>query len=122
MQGTRKPLLLYPPSRQPQCVPPVTPHHPLFNCPTGDVSGSEEEGSEEGAGSDGGAAAAPGSWFAAGSDDEGGAPAVDLRRLEDLSVHLCFICVLHLANEHGLAVAGVTGLDRLLVSNVPAAA
>lgn len=66
-------------------MPPVTPHHPLFNCPTGDVSGSEEEGSEEGAGSDGGAAAAPGSWFAAGSDDEGGAPAVDLRRLEDLS-------------------------------------
>lgn len=43
-------------------------------------------------------------------------------RLEDLSIHLCFICVLHLANEHGLVVAGVPGLDRLLVSNVPNAA
>jgi len=41
-------------------------------------------------------------------------------RLEDLSVHLCFICVLHLANEHGLVVKGVPELDRLLVSNVPA--
>ena len=40
-------------------------------------------------------------------------------RLEDLSVHLCFICVLHLANEHGLVVRGVEGLDELLVSNVP---
>ena len=40
-------------------------------------------------------------------------------RIEDLSIHLCFICVLHLANEHGLVVAGVTGLDHLLVSNVP---
>ena len=43
-------------------------------------------------------------------------------RLEDLSVHLCFICVLHLANEHGLVVGAVPGLDRLLISNVPAPA
>jgi condensin complex subunit 2 len=50
-------------------------------------------------------------------------PAVNAAgRVEDLSVHLCFICVLHLANEHGLAVAGVGGLDRMLVSNVPVAA
>jgi len=42
-------------------------------------------------------------------------------RLEDLSVHLCFICCLHLANEHGLVVASVPQLDRLLISNVPAA-
>ncbi|KAI7835644.1 hypothetical protein COHA_010458 [Chlorella ohadii] len=40
-------------------------------------------------------------------------------RLEDLSVHLCFICVLHLANEHGLVIRSVPELDRLLISNVP---
>ncbi len=34
-------------------------------------------------------------------------------RLEDLSVHLAFICVLHLANEHGLAVTGVSTLDQM---------
>ncbi|KFM23685.1 Condensin complex subunit 2 [Auxenochlorella protothecoides] len=33
----------------------------------------------------------------------------------DISVHLCFICVLHLANEHGLAIRGVPTLDRLMV-------
>lgn len=43
-------------------------------------------------------------------------------RLEDLSVHLCFICVLHLANEHGLVVRGAEALDRLTISNVPASA
>lgn len=42
-------------------------------------------------------------------------------RLEDLSVHLCFICVLHLANEHGLVVRDAPQLDRLIISNVPAA-
>jgi condensin complex subunit 2 len=36
-------------------------------------------------------------------------------------VHLCFICVLHLANEHGLVIQPVPDLDRLLISNVPAA-
>lgn len=40
-------------------------------------------------------------------------------RLEDLSVHLCFICVLHLANEHGLVVQGVPELNQLIISNVP---
>ena len=40
-------------------------------------------------------------------------------RLEDLSVHLCFICVLHLANEHGLVIQGVDSLDGLIISNVP---
>lgn len=39
-------------------------------------------------------------------------------RLEDLSVHLCFICVLHLANEHGLTVGGVPELDRLHLTGV----
>ena len=37
------------------------------------------------------------------------------------AVHLCFICVLHLANEHGLVIQSVPELDRLLISNVPAA-
>lgn len=40
-------------------------------------------------------------------------------RLEDLSVHLCFICVLHLANEHGLAINSFPQLDRLTVGHVP---
>jgi condensin complex subunit 2 len=40
-------------------------------------------------------------------------------RLADLSVHLCFICLLHLANEHGLCVKGVPQLDRLLVGDLP---
>lgn len=35
--------------------------------------------------------------------------------LHDLSVHLCFICLLHLANEHGLTVTGVEDMNRLLV-------
>ncbi|DBB15061.1 TPA: hypothetical protein ACH3X3_004077 [Trebouxia sp. C0006] len=38
-------------------------------------------------------------------------------RSEDLSVHLCFICLLHLANEHGLAVKGSKALDHLVVSH-----
>lgn len=37
------------------------------------------------------------------------------------AVHLCFICVLHLANEHGLVVRSVPQLDQLLISNVPPA-
>jgi condensin complex subunit 2 len=43
-------------------------------------------------------------------------------RLSDLSVHLCFICLLHLANEHGLRISSVPSLDRLCVSNLPALA
>jgi hypothetical protein len=39
----------------------------------------------------------------------------------DLSVHLCFICALHLANEHGLRITGAPGLDRLDISGLPAA-
>ncbi len=38
-------------------------------------------------------------------------------RSEDLSVHLCFICLLHLANEHGLAVKGSDALNQLVVSH-----
>jgi condensin complex subunit 2 len=40
-------------------------------------------------------------------------------RVEDLSMHLCFICVLHLCNEHGLALSAPT-LDQMIISNVPA--
>ncbi|GKV37970.1 hypothetical protein SLEP1_g45929 [Rubroshorea leprosula] len=32
---------------------------------------------------------------------------------EDISPHLCFICLLHLANEHGLNIHGCPGLDDL---------
>lgn len=39
--------------------------------------------------------------------------------LSDLSVHMCFICVLHLANEHGLAIEGQQSLDELKIRNVP---
>lgn len=37
----------------------------------------------------------------------------------DVSVHMCFICLLHLANEQGLAVRGSETLDTLSVSGVP---
>lgn len=37
-------------------------------------------------------------------------------QLQDISVHLCFICMLHLANEHGLKITGVPSLDSLAVS------
>lgn len=40
-------------------------------------------------------------------------------RLSDLSVHLCFICLLHLANEHGLKITDAPSLDSLCVSNLP---
>eukprot|EP00898_Chlorokybus_atmophyticus_P006836 jgi/Chlat1/7153/Chrsp57S06828 len=39
-------------------------------------------------------------------------------RLQDLSVHLCFICVLHLANEHGLSITGCASMDELVIRNV----
>lgn len=38
-------------------------------------------------------------------------------RAEDISVHLCFICLLHLANEHGLMLVAPS-LDRLEISQV----
>ncbi|XP_068666987.1 condensin complex subunit 2-like isoform X2 [Aristolochia californica] len=33
----------------------------------------------------------------------------------DISVHLCFICLLHLANEHSLSIRDSTTLDELLI-------
>lgn len=32
---------------------------------------------------------------------------------QDLSVHLCFICCLHLANEQGLSIQGSEDLEQL---------
>jgi condensin complex subunit 2 len=36
-------------------------------------------------------------------------------RLPDLTVHLCFICLLHLANEKTLLVKGTSEMDELRV-------
>ncbi|XP_057529567.1 condensin complex subunit 2 isoform X1 [Amaranthus tricolor] len=33
----------------------------------------------------------------------------------DISPHLCFICLLHLANEHGLSIQGCTNMDDLSI-------
>lgn len=57
-----------------------------------------------------------------------GAAAVDFRevikavpersaagRLEDMSVHMCFICLLHLANQHGLEVKSGQDLRTLVI-------
>ena len=38
--------------------------------------------------------------------------------IEDISVHLCFICMLHLANEHNLAIVGCDEMNELQVMNV----
>ncbi|XP_038702660.1 condensin complex subunit 2-like isoform X1 [Tripterygium wilfordii] len=38
--------------------------------------------------------------------------------IKDISPHLCFICLLHLANEHGLSIHGCTNLDDLSI-NLP---
>ncbi|WCJ37529.1 Condensin complex subunit 2 [Euphorbia peplus] len=35
--------------------------------------------------------------------------------VEDISPHLCFICLLHLANEHGLSIQGCASLDDLTI-------
>jgi condensin complex subunit 2 len=35
--------------------------------------------------------------------------------INDISPHLCFICLLHLANEHGLSIHGCTNLDDLSI-------
>ncbi|XP_074365571.1 condensin complex subunit 2 isoform X2 [Apium graveolens] len=35
--------------------------------------------------------------------------------LKDISPHLCFICLLHLANEHGLSIQGQESLDDLSI-------
>jgi condensin complex subunit 2 len=47
-------------------------------------------------------------------------PACGAGEVADLSVHMCFICVLHLANEHGLEISGVPSLDEMrIVHGVP---
>jgi condensin complex subunit 2 len=42
-------------------------------------------------------------------------------QLADLSVHLCFICLLHLANEHGLVITDSADLRQLTIGYSPAA-
>ncbi|XP_020519572.1 condensin complex subunit 2 isoform X2 [Amborella trichopoda] len=38
---------------------------------------------------------------------------------EDISPHLCFICLLHLANEHGLTIKDCATLDELYIEMPP---
>lgn len=38
---------------------------------------------------------------------------------EDISVHLCFICLLHLCNEHNLALSGREDMSGLQILHVP---
>ena len=35
--------------------------------------------------------------------------------LSDISVHMAFICVLHLANENGLAISGAESLREMKI-------
>nr|ADE76046.1 unknown [Picea sitchensis] len=37
---------------------------------------------------------------------------------ENISVHLCFICLLHLANENSLKIQDCSSLDELSISNI----
>ncbi len=39
---------------------------------------------------------------------------------DGVSVHLCFICLLHLANEHGLELHDAADLASLTVTHMPA--
>lgn len=39
--------------------------------------------------------------------------------LNDISPHLCFICLLHLANEHGLRILGCPTMDDLSIHLKP---
>lgn len=35
--------------------------------------------------------------------------------ISDLSVHICFICLLHLANEHSLRITGAPSLETIVI-------
>ncbi|XP_022727928.1 condensin complex subunit 2-like [Durio zibethinus] len=39
--------------------------------------------------------------------------------IDDISPHLCFICLLHLANEHGLSILGCPNMDDLGIKLPP---
>jgi hypothetical protein len=86
-----------------------------------EAEAEEQEQQGRGAGGRGGGGGGAAAGAAVG-------PAVDFRavlarvpernaagRLEDLSVHMAFICLLHLANERGLAVKGAPDLRTLSV-------
>ena len=38
--------------------------------------------------------------------------------VSDLSVHICFICLLHLANEHSLRITGAPSLDSVTIHRI----
>ncbi|KAI8477446.1 MAG: condensin complex subunit 2-domain-containing protein [Monoraphidium minutum] len=82
---------------------------------------------------DGGAAAADSSAAAGSSAADTAARPVDFHdvikavpqesaagRLEDMSVHMCFICLLHLANQHGLEVRSGDDLRTLTIAGAGA--
>lgn len=48
--------------------------------------------------------------------ENGGATGVN--KFKDLSVHLCFICLLHLANDHSLSLCNSGELDQLSISSM----
>ena len=50
------------------------------------------------------------------SNMEAASAASNGRQQAEVSVHLCFICMLHLANEHGLHITGVPTLDSMSVA------
>lgn len=62
-----------------------------------------------------GGGAAAGGGKAGGGEGGAEAEAAAGGPLKDLSVHLCFICLLHLANEHGLQLTNHGQLDVLSV-------
>jgi len=37
---------------------------------------------------------------------------------EDISVHICFLCLLHLANEHNLCIKDCSTMDELRIFQV----
>lgn len=47
-------------------------------------------------------------------------PSCPAAPIEDISVHLCFISMLHLANENSLTLSAPETMDEVLVGNLPA--
>ena len=92
----------------------------LKQAPGGSSSSSRDEGMEHESDSD--------EEAAAGSSEHGKAPVNFTRvlkgvpeksaagQLQDLSVHMCFICLLHLANEKGLVIKSQPDLRTLTIA------
>lgn len=64
------------------------------------------------------AAAGGGGGGGGGKHGGGGGQAAAAYELADVSVHLGFICLLHLANEHGLSLSNAGRLDTLRVAGL----